>query len=269
MRQLKALGTDVTISGAGEARAAERLMELAVLLTRFAPSALTALNTAGHLEHPPADLVQALTHALRVARETGGLVTPAVLPALEAAGYAACPGQRRGAATAVPTVDGVECSAERIALPGGVRLDLGGTAKSWIALELLACLEGDAYVDAGGDVALRQIRACSVGIEHPFGGPSRYLNLPAGEWGVATSSRLKRAWADGHHLIDPRTARPLSSRFVQTTAVTGRVTDAEVLTKLAFLDAQTLDTLLGSAQVYAYDGAGQLWQRHHGAWRGV
>jgi len=47
--------------------------------------------------------------------------------------------------------------------------------------------------------------------------------------------------ARGHHLIDPRTARPLISALVQVTAIAPRLTDAEVLNKLAFLDVEKLD----------------------------
>jgi len=128
-----------------------------------------------------------------------------------------------------------------------------------------ACLDGDGFVNAGGDVQLRQSAPFTVEVERPGGG-ALYLNLPPGEWGVATSSTLRRAWAGGHHLIDPATGRPLVSRFVQVTAVAPRVTRAEVLTKLAFLDEARLDALLGGAQVVAFEEGGRMLERTGGRW---
>ncbi|GAA4003673.1 FAD:protein FMN transferase [Deinococcus rubellus] len=267
MFRFSALGTDIAVSGEGQDAAAQEMMRLEALLTRFRLSALTALNRHGELHRPPPELVQAVRHALNVSALTGGLVTPAVLPALEAAGYARRLGDHRGHATSVPDTSAVVCGPELIRLPSGMRLDLGGTAKSWIAERAAEHLLGDGFIDAGGDVVLRQSGVFAVEISRPAGGAPLYLECPPGTWGVATSSTLKRAWAGGHHLIDPRTARPLVSALVQVTAIAPKLTDAEVLTKLAFLDAEKLDALQGPAQVYAFDHEGQFLTRQAGRWQ--
>jgi len=150
-----------------------------------------------------------------------------------------------------------------------VRLDPGGTAKSWIAEQAVALLPGDGFVDAGGDVALRQSGVFAVKIAAPGGGAALYLECPPGTWGVATSSILTRAWAGGHHLIDPHTGRPLDSALVQVTVVAPQLTNAEVLTKLAFLDVQMLHALQGTARVYAFDRDGQSLERQAGRWQSV
>ncbi len=269
MLQLHALGSQITVQGEGAEEAVREIGRCEALLTRFRASPLTELNTRGVLRRPPSILVDAVNHALSVARQTGGLVTPAVLPALEAAGYAGELGERRGTPSAVPDTAGILCTPALIRLPAGLRLDLGGTAKSWIAEQALAHLTGDGFIDAGGDLIMRQATSFAVEIAHPFGGAPLYLECPAGTWGVATSSTLKRAWEGGHHLIDPRTARPLESVLVQVTVIGGCLTGAEVLTKLAFLDTEVLDELQGDAQVYAYDRDGQFWTRVSGKWRAV
>ena len=278
MLQLHALGSRIEVQGKGAERAAAEITRYEALLTRFRPSPLTKLNSRGVLYQPDIDLVDAVGHALHVARQTGGLVTPAVLPALEAAGYAGTLGERRGRPAAVPDTTGVICSPVLIRLPPGVRLDLGGTAKSWIAEKAFAHLTGDGYVNAGGDLYTRQSLPFAVEILRPFGGEPLFLECPAGTWGVATSSTLKRAWEGGHHLIDPRTALPLESRFVQVTVIAARLTAAEVLTKLAFLDTELLDKemLLDTeklsasqqqdAQAYAFDRNGHFWARAKGEW---
>jgi FAD:protein FMN transferase len=266
---IEALGSLVTVQGDGAEAALRQVLSDEAALTRFRPSPLTELNVRGVLNGPPGVLVAAITHALEVARQTAGLVTPAVLGALEAAGYAGKLGERRGAVSTVPDTAGVRCMPERISLPAGLRLDLGGTAKSWIAERAFAHLSGDGFVNAGGDLITRQSAPFAVEITPPFGGPALSLECPAGTWGVATSSTLKRAWAGGHHLIDPRTARPLQSALVQVTVIGPRLTGAEVLTKLAFLDTGRLDTLRLGAQVYAYDRSGVFWTRSGGAWQVV
>jgi FAD:protein FMN transferase len=275
----EALGTEICVRGRGQEAAAQEIYRLEGLLTRFRPSYLTALNQSGKLPHPPVDLARAIGHALKVARLTAGLVTPAVLPALEAAGYASRPGRRRGKATAVPDTAAVICTPQLIQLPADMRLDLGGTAKSWIAQQAFAHLHGDAVIDAGGDAVLRCSEPFAVEIERPAmgrplgtrtpGNQPLYLECPPGTWGVATSSTLKRAWPGGHHLIDPRTARPLHSALVQVTVIAEQLTKAEVLTKLAFLDGEKLDQLRGQAQVYAFDQGGQFLSRQPGRWQAV
>lgn len=258
---VQALGTQVRARGAGAFAALREVSRLESLLTRFHPSPLTQLNEQGTLENPPADLLLAVQHALRVAQETRGLVTPAVLPALEAAGYTEAPGAGPvRPAVAVLDVQGLNLSAARIDLPAGMRLDLGGTAKSWMVQEAARFLSGDYLLDAGGDLLVQASQPVTIGIESPVG-PPVFVNLSAGTHGVATSSVLKRAWAGGHHLIDPRTGGSAQTSFVQVTAVTRQVTVAEVLTKLALLNAtsvlQEWLTRFPDTQLLAFDRAGQ------------
>lgn len=258
---IRALGTQVRASGHGALAALREIMRLEGLLTRFRPSPLTELNRAARLVAPPSELRRALEHALQVAQETRGWITPTVLPALEAAGYTTAPGAGAvQAAQAVPEIRGIRVTAQEITLPAGVTLDLGGTGKGWIAREAARHLSGHALLDAGGDLMVQATRRVTIGIETPTG-PPMYLNLPAGRHGVATSSVLKRAWAGAHHLIDPRTGASARTPFVQVTAVTADVTVAEVLTKLALLNAhEVLRQWLGrfpQSRLLAFDQAGQ------------
>jgi thiamine biosynthesis lipoprotein len=59
------------------------------------------------------------------------------------------------------------------------------------------------------------------------------------EGGVATSGTTHRRWVRGgavqHHLIDPRTGRPASSRWTEVTVVAATCLDADVMAKAAFL----------------------------------
>lgn len=269
--RLHALGTDVVMAGQGADRAAAEMQRLEDLLTRFRPSPLTRLNAEGTLSPAPPELVAVLRHALAIASETDGLITPTVLPALRWAGY-----RRSWPAPAEPqpgepppTADwrGVQVSDRSVRIPEGVELDLGGTGKSWIAERCFGLLRGEAYIDAGGDVLSRSEATVPIDVARPFGGEPLQLLLPAGQWGIATSGVLARAWRGGHHLIDPRTSMPARTRFVQATAVHPDVRRAEVLTKLALLAPETPE-LAEACMLLAFDAEGGVWRRRDGgAWR--
>ncbi|HKI57314.1 MAG TPA: FAD:protein FMN transferase [Trueperaceae bacterium] len=268
-RRLHALGTDVAISGDGADQAAAELLRLEALLTRFAPSPVTRLNDAGELSPAPAELIAALRHALAVASKTDGVITPLVLPALRWAGYRrswpAPPEPQPGDPPAIADWREVRISGNRIRLPRGGAVDLGGTGKSWIAQRSFERLRGEALIDAGGDVVTRSGATVAIDVAHPAGDEPLQLLLPAGCWGVATSGVLARAWRGGHHLIDPRTARPADTRFVQVSAVHPDLRHAEVLAKLALLrpDAAGLED---ATVLLAFDAHGAVWRRRDGRW---
>ena len=135
--------------------------------------------------------------------------------------------------------------------PSGLRFDLGGVGKGWIADRALALLKSwpSAVVDADGDLAVR----CSPGkcweiaIEDPrtLGSNLAVLRLtapPGGihtSWGVATSGTSIHRWnvAGGasHHLIDPRTGRPAETDVVQATVIAESALRAEALAKAAVI----------------------------------
>ena len=135
--------------------------------------------------------------------------------------------------------------------PFGLRFDLGGIGKGWIADRALALLHSwpSAVVDADGDLAVRcSPGACwEIGIEDPR---SEGVNLavlrltaaPGGaptRWGVATSGTSIHRWNIGrlvsHHLIDPRTGRPARTDVVQATVVAETALRAEALAKAAVI----------------------------------
>lgn len=265
---MRALGTEVTVRGVGADAARADIARLEALLTRFRPSPLTRLNQCGELLRPPRELVAALRHALRAAAVSGGLVTPLVLPALRHAGYdrswpdVAPP--RAGPPPPVAPATAIEVGPNRITLPAGAELDLGGTAKGWIVERVAHLLHGEFVIDAGGDVLIDRHALSAVEVEPPTGTPALQLVLPPGRWGVATSSLTRRAWPGGHHLIDPRTARPAASPWLQVTVVRRSLAWAEVETKRALLGAEASP----GAFALAFDRDGDAWLRAGGNdWR--
>jgi thiamine biosynthesis lipoprotein len=135
--------------------------------------------------------------------------------------------------------------------PPGLRFDLGGVGKGWIADRALALLAGwpSAVVDADGDLAVLCApgKRWEVGIGDPRTEDSNLAVLklvaPLGggptRWGVATSGTSVHRWNVGgttrHHLIDPRTGRPAETDVIQATVIAGSALRAEALAKAAVI----------------------------------
>ena len=226
---------------------------LAARLTRFdAGSELCALNADPRPVVPAsADLRAAVRAALRGAELTGGLADPTLLARLERAGYgssllgvprtplrhalAAAPARRAARphpAAAWRTVE-VDDAAGTIARPPAVRLDLGGSAKGFIADRAAALLRVPCAVDCGGDMRVRG--AHEVHVANPFGGePAAVIALS--DWAVATSGVDARLWGPAHHhLLDPATGAPAWTGVVSATALAPTAAEAEALAKAALL----------------------------------
>jgi thiamine biosynthesis lipoprotein len=127
----------------------------------------------------------------------------------------------------------------------GVRLDLDGVAKGWLADRALARLRApSALVDADGDIAVRVApgKSWEIGIGDPRNDEVvlGILALPGGllgarDYGVATSGTSVHRWGAAgearHHLINPATGTPARSDVVQATVVAFSAREAEAYAK--------------------------------------
>jgi FAD:protein FMN transferase len=255
----------VTDAGAlGTARAVvERIVaEFDQACSRFRDdSELSAVNAAGGAAvHVGPVLLEAVTVALRAARLTGGDVDPTVGQALISLGYdrdfdllsparpgdVGPPGSRPIAA--VPGWRTVTVDPERstIRLAGGVRLDLGATAKALAAdraaAEASAAAGCGVLVSFGGDLAIAGPAPAEgwmirVTDDHRsgFDAPGQWIALRAG--GLATSSTAVRRWRTGsgsrsgtwaHHLVDPLTGGSADSAWRTVSVCAGSCLDANI-----------------------------------------
>jgi thiamine biosynthesis lipoprotein len=118
-----------------------------------------------------------------------------------------------------------------LTVPRGVALDLGATAKAFAAdraAESIARATGaGTLVSLGGDIAVAGAAPAtgwSVLIaerhDEPLDGPGPAVSIVAG--GLATSTTRVRRWrtqqGEMHHLLDPRTGRPVRTPW-QTVSV--------------------------------------------------
>jgi FAD:protein FMN transferase len=237
----RAMGCEIVVAGAGErARAAVRRLfaEREATFSRFRPaSELNAVNAAaGRPTVVSAAFAQMLSRSLALAAETGGLVDPTVGAALAALGYTRDFSELgedpapAGASEPAPGWRRVELRGRLLRMPAGCALDLNGIVKSATVDDAVALLDGDGFVSAGGDLAVRGPTA--VGL--PGGG-----DVSVVRGGVATSGTTRRRWRRAgethHHLVDPATGRSAESPWEAVTASGATCVAADVAARAAFL----------------------------------
>jgi FAD:protein FMN transferase len=234
------MGVGVVVGGAtsSELNAVKELFEqLDRIFSRFRTGSELNLANDASAEFVGVSPVfaRALVLALDAARRTDGLVDPTLGAAVEAAGY-----DRDFADLAVderPPAPAVHGSWRHVRVAGrlvfrypGTKLDLNCVVKGLAVDAALGLIAGEAFVAAGGDVAVRG-RAV-VGL--PGGG-----SLALSNGGLATSGTTRRRWSRGgepqHHLIDPLTGRPSTSRWSEVTVAAASCLEADVAAKAAFL----------------------------------
>jgi thiamine biosynthesis lipoprotein len=233
----------VELSKAELMRGAAWVAQMHQRLTRFDPqSELSRFNAgSGRWVEISHELEALLSDAGRAYHLSEGLVNAAVLPAMGVIGYTrplqegptSATLERAQPAPALPDV--LEVAPGRARLAPGTGIDLGGLAKGWLADRLCRRLGGNSLVNLGGDLAARG--PGPEGDGWPVGlGSSTVLLVEAA---AATSSTQVRRWGDGiHHLIDPRTGRPVESDLSQVSVVARTGFLAEVYAKTALMLGQ-------------------------------
>ena len=277
--QFRAMGTDCHVLVHAPAELLEDLTDLArervELLeqcwSRFRPdSELSHLNNVAGLgpRLVSADLLLLARRMHDAWLTSRGLFDPTVLTSMTALGYdtdfATVSARAASSLTditlaAAPGMSGVviDLDASTVALPSGVGLDPGaigkGLAADVIADELWSAGAQGVLVNLGGDISIAGTAPAgapwSIGIEderREVDAPDRVLRVlefPLGtdRIGIATSTTLKRRWAQGrrHHVIDPRTGTMSTSDLVQVTIVAGTAWEAETLATTALLMPST------------------------------
>ena len=260
-REVPAMGSTATVMvGGGDTSAVEwALDELAFLertWSRFRPdSDLCQMNArAGEWTAVTPTLLLALDRARTVWESTAGRFNPAVLPALEAAGYdttfdlVRCsdgPPPESGRVADFGDVE-IDLGAGAVRLPSDVRIDLGGIGKG-----LAADLVAEGLVDRGADSALvcvgGDIRAAGQAPSRPWAVPvedpccdGRTVFTHALDTGaIVTSTTRMRTWTRGaerlHHLIDPRTGLPADSGVCAVVVAGAEAWLSEGLAKAALI----------------------------------
>jgi thiamine biosynthesis lipoprotein len=238
----------------------QRIHELEALWSRFREdSEISRLNLAAPRPvRVSAETIELVQRSLEGWQATSGAFDPTILGDLVALGYHSSferleeeappppfPRRRGGAAGVV-----VDQRNQTVRLPEGAAIDTGGIGKG-LAADIVAekMLEAGARgvcVNVGGDLRVAgrppTLAGWTVGVDDPFGGPP-LTTLTLQDGAIATSSRLGRTWMRSgvlrHHLLEPATGEPASTRLAAVTVVAGRGWWAEVLAKAIFLAGPT------------------------------
>jgi thiamine biosynthesis lipoprotein len=252
LRSMPAIGTTATIAVTDPDRAEDALSLLADDLraidgacSRFRPDSELRQVEQRSLGRPvPISplLFDALEVACAIAVKTAGIVDPTIGSALVELGYdrdfdAITAGEHPPDYRPLPAPGWwritLDPEARTVAIPAGVHVDLGATAKALVAdksaQRIASALSCGVLVNLGGDVAVAgrcPIRGWAIGIAADRAASvdevDRVVTIFAG--GLATSGTTARSWVRNgrilHHILDPWTGEPAPAvwSLVSTTA---------------------------------------------------
>ncbi len=294
------MNTDIQLAAEGAPEAVETGFSQAVdfiqaaerRFTRFSDSSeLTELNrSGGNWFAASPEMFELVSAAQRLHLQTGGLFDPAILNALESAGYDRSFDQlplRRTAAVPAPVRPNLYTFSQvrldslhrRIWLPPDLRIDLGGIAKGWIAeraARLLSAWAGACMVNAGGDAFVIGLPAgqpywCFT-VEDPTNPDGDIAALKVHPGAIVTSTITRRRWQQAgrfqHHLIDPRTSLPAETDWLSVTVLAPHAAEAEVYAKSILIAGsaqatQVAATAADPIEFIAVDRNKKLWGSHH------
>lgn len=244
--------------------------------SRFRPdSALSKANAqAGRPSPIPRLLVDLVDAALQAAAQTEGLVDPTLGRTLCALGYDRdLAAVQRNGARVQPTLPRrtwqdvhLDRGAGLLTVPLGSAIDLGATAKAYVADHAAAALHaryGTAVmVELGGDIAVAGHRPDTwcITVAEREGEAGQLLLLRHG--GLVTSTTTVRHWRRGeddlHHIVDPRTGRPADGPWRTVSVAAPRALAANVASTAAIVLGDEALTWLTdraiAARLVAHDG---------------
>jgi thiamine biosynthesis lipoprotein len=275
LRTFDAMNTDVRLvtlapeTGEFATLAEEVFHDTERRFSRFLPdSELSHLNDrkADRVRVSP-EMMAILRLCVRMQVATGGLFDPAILPALEHAGYdrsfervAAVQTTSREAPPRPRSITEVVVDESRLALrlPSGVRLDLGGIGKGYTvdrARDVMAPLH-DFVIDAGGDILAAGDGPSGDGwliaVGHPVSPDVELARVSLHNEAIATSSIARRRWRRGaiekHHIIDPRSGAPAETDCLSVSVIAPNAMEADVYAKSALILGSTAGRALLKAR---------------------
>lgn len=276
------LVTDQAAAQRARAIADAQLAAVDLACSRFRPdSELFRLNASHGAVTRVSDLFAGLiAEALRAAELTDGDVDPTCGQALVAAGYDRDFGELTGGGPVTPGRAGavpgwrtvrLDLVNRTVQLTRGAQLDLGSTAKAWSAdrcADLIAAELGvGVLISLGGDIAVAgpppgdgwQVKTTD---DHAAAPDAPGQTVTIGSGGLATSSTTVRAWEAGgrqmHHIVDPRSGQPVSSRWRTVTVAAATCVDANIASTAAIIRSDAapawLTGLALPARLVAHDG---------------
>jgi thiamine biosynthesis lipoprotein len=244
----------------------DELAAIDAACSRFRPdSEIAVVNRS---EGAPVRVSMLLFEAIRVACEvaemTDGAVDPTVGAALEALGYdrdfdlvgesalsdGGSPQAHMRAGVPAPGWWRVELDSRRrtVRVPPGTRVDLGSSAKAWVAdraaTHIAAALHTGVLVSVGGDVAAAgpaPTGGWAIGIAPDSSASPDHVDevVSITGGGLASSSTQVRTWRHAgrrvHHIVDPATGECVDAPWTLVSAAARSCVEANAATTAAFV----------------------------------
>lgn len=254
--------------------AVHRLEDLEARWSRFIPTSEVSLlnEAAGQWTEVSEATRLLLWRADEATRRTDGVVDCLMLKDLTALGYDRSKELLEPPARDFVDFDPAECFRDRgridfetysVRIPHGRAFDPGGLGKGLAADmlmdDILASGATWALVSLGGDLRFGGAELAAHGwesrIEDPFDPGRTWTTIPVHDGALATSSTLSRRWNhEGrtmHHLLDPKTGRPVAGARCAATVRADDAWWADVLAKVL-----VIDPLVGADELRAWGAAG-------------
>ncbi len=177
-----------------------------------------------------------------------GLITPLIGQLISDAGYDANYSLKPKRLHAVPSwEDSIEYKFPNLNIKKPVLLDVGAAGKGYI-IDIVASIISESginefFVNAGGDILQKskKSKAASVGLEHPVNLDEVIGVASLRNQSICGSAGNRRAWADFHHIINPKT-KSSPKHILAVWVVTDTTLLADGLaTTLFFIDAAALN----------------------------
>ena len=176
---------------------------------------------------------------------TDGLMTPLIGQTLSDAGYdkdySLQPVQKIQSTPGWDEI--IEMDTDSITLKKPRLLDVGAAGKGYAVDQVAELLDGDFCVDAGGDMMIGD-KVRRIGLEDPRD-PSKLIGVAdISHASICGSGIGRRAWQGWHHVIDPKSARPVDG-ILATWAISDSAMHADGLaTALFFVPPEQLASLV-------------------------
>lgn len=199
--------------------------------------------SAGTYDFPTRDETF-LTFYGRLYEATDGAVSPLVGSLMENAGYDRNYSFRSGSVVPAPGWESVmEWDGTHVIMKLPWVLDFGASGKGYLIDLVCEALERAGHeryvVDASGDIRIKQGDEV-IGLEHPYD-PTSVIGVTTVRTGSICASAInRRAWGQWHHVVDPRSAKPVRDIIATwVMAPTAMVADG-IATALFFSPAEAL-----------------------------
>jgi FAD:protein FMN transferase len=219
-------------------------------------SELVALNeSGGQWFSVSVDLLDIVNRCATAYRMTSGAFDPTVIDSLERLGYDRTFSSVPANAGNIPqpikahgfTSVEIDVEQQRIRMPDGVRLDLGGIGKGLAADRVAAfTVAGGARsvcVSLGGDLHVAgepsEAGGWPLPIQHPLHRDREFATTRLTTGGIVTSTTLERTWRRSgrpyHHIVDPGSGDSSRTDVAAAIVSHGSTATAEVLAKAAIV----------------------------------